>query len=316
MSPLRCAAMGVLAASVFVAPCARADAESDAKDLFERGRELRAAGNCAAAAPLFEKAYEIYPSGLGTLRNAAECEEQLGKWATARRSWLELKRALLFAHDAKYGGWQSDADGAAARLAPRVSHLTIEVTGGSEAPSVTVDGEPIKPELVGTALDRDPGHYAIVAHIGVREARATVDLVTGESQTVRLDFTAPLGEAKVSVHATPKAHASSSPWMPAGWVTLAIGVAALAGMGVAIGVRQDALSTVESQCTKEFVCPDSLRGTVDRGNAASTAATALAIAGSVLAGAGMILLVVGIATPSHEVAFHVSPFGASLEGRF
>lgn len=310
--------MGVLAAStLLVAPRAHADPESDAKDLFERGRELRKAGNCAAAAPLFEKAYAIFPSGLGTLRNAAECEEQLGKWASARRSWLELKRALMFAHDEKYAGWESDADGAAARLAPRVSHLTIEIVGAKETPAVTIDGQPLEAQLVGTVLDRDPGRYAIVAHTGTREAHATVELTTGESQTVHLDFSAPLAAATVSVHRTGETHHSSG-WLTAGWVTLTVGVAALAGMGVAIGIRQDALSTAETDCSGLTGCTHSpsLTSAVDRGQAASTAVTALAIAGGVLAGAGMIMLVVGIASPSREVALRVSPFGALLEGRF
>ena len=56
-----------------------ADAESDAKDLFARGRELRNKGDCANASPLFYKAWRIFPSGLGNLRNYAECEEQLGQ---------------------------------------------------------------------------------------------------------------------------------------------------------------------------------------------------------------------------------------------
>src|ERR1700689_3739514 len=90
------------AAVLVLAPAhARADAESDAKDLFERGRQLRANGDCAGASPLFEKAYALFPSALGPLRNAAECEESTGRWATARRSWLELKRAMITSKDPK-----------------------------------------------------------------------------------------------------------------------------------------------------------------------------------------------------------------------
>ena len=314
MSP-RHAALAIFAAAALAAPCARADAESDAKDLFERGRELRAAGNCAQAAPLFVKAHEVFPAGLGSLRNAAECEEQLGRWATARRSWLELARELMFAHDAKYAGWQADADDAAKRLAPRVAHLTVEVAGArGAAPAVTVDGDPLKPELVGTALDRDPGHYVVAARLGDREAHAAVDLVTGGSQTVRLDFSEAVAAA--TVRATHAAHASSA-WTPVGWVTMTIGIAALAGMGVAIAVRQDALSAVDSKCPLHVACPIAVKSDADRGAAASTAATALAIAGGILAGAGIAMLVVGASSTHREgVALRLSPWGASLEGRF
>ncbi|MGZ3424178.1 MAG: tetratricopeptide repeat protein, partial [Polyangiales bacterium] len=58
-----------------------ASSESDAKDLFTRGRDLRKNGDCPGAITLFSKAYQLYPQGLGSLRNLAECEEQIGKFA-------------------------------------------------------------------------------------------------------------------------------------------------------------------------------------------------------------------------------------------
>lgn len=322
----RCAliAAAVVLGAALVAPAAHADPESDAKDLFDRGREMRQSGDCASAVPLFHKAYEIYPSGLGNIRNAAECEEQLGRWASARRSWLELKRATMFAHDAKYEGWSADADTAAKRLAPRVSHLRVDVdtSGASDAGlEVTVAGEKLPRELVGTVLDRDPGRYVVRARLGDREAQANVELTTGESRTVRLTFppvsSAGGGAPTVSVSSSNAHHGSA--WTPAGVVTLSVGLAALAGMGVAIGVRQDALATLSTQCPNYQTgpCPASLRSVVDRGSTASTLATALAIGGGVAAGAGVLFLILG-ATSQHEgpVALHVSPFGASLEGRF
>ena len=97
-------AVGILATSI--APAANASPESEAKDLFARGRDLRATNDCGSAAPLFRKAWTVYPQGLGSLRNLAECEEQLGNFASSRRAWLDLKRALVIApSDPKYEGW-------------------------------------------------------------------------------------------------------------------------------------------------------------------------------------------------------------------
>src|ERR1700761_8656544 len=73
---------------------ARADSAAEAKELFGHARELRGHGDCAGAVPLFRKAYEMYPAGLGSLRNLAECEESLQKFASARHAWLDLKQAL------------------------------------------------------------------------------------------------------------------------------------------------------------------------------------------------------------------------------
>lgn len=305
-------------ASALGGPRAHADAQSDAKDLFERGRKLRAAGDCASATPLFHKAYEIYPTALGTLRNAAECEESLGRWASSRRSWLDVKRALMFVHDARYEGWDADADAAASRLAPRVAHLRVDVdTGGRRdaAVEVTVNGERLARTLVGTMLDRDPGRYVVRARLHGREAHAAADLGTGESRVVRLDMAPREPLPAVGVVAPAR---SGSAWTPAGWVTLSVGAVALVGMGVAIGVRQDALATLEKQCPdyQQAACSPSLQPVVSRGSAASTAATALAIGGGIATGAGALMLVLG-ATSKHEgVAVSVSPWGLAVAGSF
>lgn len=307
----------VLAASAW-APRARADAESDAKDLFERGRTLRTAGDCASAVPLFHKAYDVYSNGLGSLRNAAECEESLGRWASARRSWLELKRATIFAHDAKYQGWDADADAADKRLAPKVAHLRVDVDTGGRADArvaVTLNGEPLARDLVGTVLDRDPGRYVVRADAGGAPAEVAVDLGTGESRVVRLDV-ATQGAPVVIRVVRPETQGSAL--TPAGWVTLSVGLVALAGMGVAIGVRQDALSTLDAECPQHVGCSPNLASTVSRGQAASTAATALAVGGGIVAGAGLLLIALGAVTPHKEqpVSVSVSPWGFSVGGTF
>ena len=107
---------------------AQADPVSDAKDLFTRGRELRTRGDCAGAVPLFRKAYELYPEGLGSLRNLAECEESLGHFASSRRAWLDLEARAP--HDGRQevrrAGTRTPIE-AAARLAPKLATLTIDV---------------------------------------------------------------------------------------------------------------------------------------------------------------------------------------------
>ncbi len=98
---------------------------------------------------------------------------------------------------------------------------------------------------------------------------------------------------------------------------MSIGIAALAGMGVAIAVREDALAAVDAKCPTHVGCPVAVKPDADRGATASTAATALAIAGGILAGAGIAMLVLGASSTHREgVALRLSPWGASLEGRF
>ena len=310
--------VATLAAITLACPVALADQASDAKDLFDRGRELRAAGDCAGALPLFHKAFEIFPAALGSLRNAAECEEATGKWASARRSWLDLERALLLQRDTKYAGWEHDAAEAADRLEPRVSHLTVDVSSGGHHTDwieVSVNGEPLSPTLVGTRLDRDPGHYEIKARLGEGEpARQAIDLVTGESRTVHLTV-APAGQPLPPQ--TPPSEPSA--WTPAGWVTLSVGLATLAGMFIAIGIRAEALDSIDQTCNLAASpeCPVTEEPTANRGATASTAATVLAVVGGVATGAGILMLVLGAASTHREhVAITVSPFGAGISGRF
>ena len=148
-----CACWCLVVAASLAAPVVRADA-LDAKDLFAQARGLRLQGQCASALPLFRRAYDVYPAGLGSLRNIAECEEELGHFASARRAWLDLQRALSTNSQARYEGWEQDAALAAARLAPKVATLTIEVHAVTESGKpaqatgihVSVNGEALTPD--------------------------------------------------------------------------------------------------------------------------------------------------------------------------
>src|ERR1700723_2508385 len=132
---LSAALLGALLASA--PPCvAWADGAADAasaKDLFERGRDLRSHGNCADALPLFQKAYALYPPGIGSLRNIAVCQEALGHVASARAAWLTVDLSVL------------DSSGAATH------------TSASDGVGVSIDGRPLAKERLGAAIEHDPG---------------------------------------------------------------------------------------------------------------------------------------------------------------
>ncbi|HEY6459831.1 MAG TPA: tetratricopeptide repeat protein [Polyangiaceae bacterium] len=284
---------------------------SDAKDLFTRARELRAHGDCAGAVPLFRKAVALYPDGLGSVRNLAECEESLGHYASARRAWLDLKRALLTDSDKKYDGWQKDADDAAARLAPKLATLTIDVnavgpSGDAAAPGgveVKLDGETLSPSLVGTALERDPGRHIVqVGGPRVKEpAQKAVDLAAGDAKRVALrvvvtpdkpvepEVGAPL-PATPAIAPDDSAENARAAKRTAAWIAIGVGAAAAIGAGVSIGIRANDESTLQSKCPLHTGCDPSLEGTVNGGHTASTAATVFTIVGGVGLVSGIVLL--------------------------
>jgi hypothetical protein len=311
----------VVAALGAFTPCvAHADPVSDAKDLFTRGREMRAKGDCAGAVPLFRKAIDLYPEGLGSVRNLAECEEQLGHYASSRRAWLDLKRALLTTDDKKYEGWSKDAEAASARLAPKLATLTVDVSYAtpdgqaalSKGVTVTLDGETLAPALVGTPLERDPGHHVVrAAGDRVQEPQQNaVDLVAGDNKHVALRVV--VKPPPSSLEQSPPGNETAPATRPpaegvvedragstkrtVGWIAIGVGAASLVGAGVSLAVRQSALSDAENYCPGSNLsnCDPSHNGTVQsdvsRGQTASTLVTVLGIVGVVGLTTGIVLI--------------------------
>jgi hypothetical protein len=324
--------IGVACGPALAPAPARADDLTDAKDLFERARSLRGHGDCAGAVPLFRKALELYPAGLGSMRNIAECEEALGQFASSRRAWLDLGRALVTQNDPKYEGWADDAGQSAARLAPSVATLTLEVnavaaggeTASTEGVVLTLNGEPVAPPVIGTPLERDPGRY-IVRAAGSRVKAAdeqTVELVAGQTKRIVLRV-ALTGEAR---QADPAPRADTTR-RSAAWVAMGVGAAGLVGAGVSLIVRQSAHDAITGEGCRElgasFSCPQGLspqqRSDVgsasDRGRTASTLVNVFVAVGALGIGTGAVLFALGRPRTA-GTAFVLTPTGVSAVGRF
>ena len=295
----RLAASAALGLSLFaIAPPASASPESDAKDLFARGRDLRNANDCGSAVPLFRKAWQIYPQGLGSLRNLAECEEQLGHFASSRRSWLDLKRALITSpNDPKYEGWDKDAEEAAERLKPKVAAFVVDVyvkspegealANDKSGVEIFVNGESVGTTLVGTPLERDPGSYRIRAQMpDAQPVEQVVNLAAGDNPHVTIRLT-------VVPKPQPIAEPASSSRKTIGYVVAGVGAASLIGSGITFLLRQGALSDLEDGCPQYETqpCPEKLRSTVDQGQLMSTLSPILLGVGVVGVGAGVALIV-------------------------
>lgn len=313
--------------------------EGDAKDFFARGRELRAKGDCAGAAPLFRKAWELYPQGLGSLRNLAECEEQLGQYASSRRAWLDLKRALLVNKDSKYDGWDNDADAAATRLAPKVARLTITIVqrgSDGEGPladpniTVSINGAPLDRKLLDVALDRDPGTFKIRVEGGKEAVEKEVTLGAGDNQSVKLVVELP--DAKKDGVVTPPPPPEkklpdppvegSSTAKTIGYIALGVGGAAAIGTGIMIGMRASALSDLENACpdysTGRCAGGVAARDAIDRGKTAATLTNVFGAVAIVGIGAGIVLIATSGSKSETKTTLRVAPTigGAFLSGDF
>lgn len=280
----RLTALAVAIALPFVvaASSARADAEADAKDLFTKGRELRTAGDCKGALPLFRKAAKIFPTGLGSLRNLAECEEQLGLWASAHRDWIDLKRQLLTNNDTKYQGWDAEADAGANRVAGKVSKLTIAlvdkttknpVDTTSTTLVVKINGEVLDHRLVGTELDRDPGTYEIRVEGGKDVETATASLGSGDAQKVVIPVEPIVIHEDVGsdVVMTKEVRDRNATIRTVGYASMGVGALAVGGVVVALAIRGSALNDLKNACPHYDTgpCPASVNSTVNKGKTAS-----------------------------------------------
>jgi hypothetical protein len=132
--------------------------EATARAAFERGEELRKAGNWVEACPLYESSYRDDPH-LGVLLHLAECHEQIGKLATA---WSEFTDAAELAHSEK-DPREDAAKQEAAALAARLAHVHII------APPVPIAGLSVHRDevditpLLGTDVPIDAGDHDISA---------------------------------------------------------------------------------------------------------------------------------------------------------
>jgi hypothetical protein len=324
------------AATSLSASVARADDASDARDLFERGRELRAHGDCAGALPLLQKAYALYPSGLGSLRNIAVCQELVGHFVAARDAWAELQRALSGNTSAKYAGWVEDADREIARLTPKLAWLAtdLQVVTRSGQPTtddgvvVTVDDEPLSKDRLGTPIAHDPGtHVARAAGPGIDQPdELSTKLESGDTVRVTLKVTvnAPGGPQAVepapALATTESSTGSSSRVTTAGWIAIGVGAASLAGAVASLIERQVALTDMNNTCGNQpGAChAQNEQDAVDEWNRGRTASTLLTVFGVVgLVGvAGGTALVLAGHPHQPQAALWFGPTGVAAKGSF
>jgi hypothetical protein len=319
-----------------------ADALSDAKDLFVQGRDLRARGDCVGAIALFRKAHDLYPAGLGTLRNIAECQEAVGQFASARRTWLDLKRELATDSSPRYEGWAHDADQAAGRLAPKLATIKINLsavrTTGEAAPAdgveVTLNGEPIATVLSGTPLERDPGRYVVrvAGRLVSAPEERTVDLREGEAKSVALRVVlADLPHAGASLGEAPPAAAlapapendehEDTTRRTLGWVAIATGAASTVGFAISVGLYVSARNDADKLCGGSIdMCKAArndaqLQATTDQGHTAATWIDVFGAVGALGLAGGALLLLTSNGHDTHP-AVAVSPTGVWAVGRF
>jgi hypothetical protein len=283
--------------------------------LFQEGREAAKKGDHAGACPKLAESYRIDPA-VGTLLNLADCNEHLGKVATA---WQLFQQAIehLPNHDDRV----PMAKKRIAALAARLSRLTLVLAAGAPAGTKVIrDAAELAPGSLDTPLPIDPGAHEVIVKAPDREDRR-FEFTVAERETKRLE----LEPGPPTPPPTPtQPEPGMSPMRLSGIIVGGVGIVGLAaaiGTGLALPGKQ---RTIKLHCGPPVhpanVCDAVGFEAAQAGKTLSAANTAAWVVGIAATSAGVGLVVLGGFLPKRDSALQltVSPglAGASIEGRF
>jgi hypothetical protein len=316
-----------------------------ARALFQEARRAADAGQYPLACPKFSDSYRLDPA-VGTLLNIADCEQRLGRVATA---WVTFQRALdqLSKDDDR----RPSAERAAAALEPRLPRLTIRL-GPAAPPGSTVqrDGVDVGSSGLGVALPLDPGRHVVAVRApGRREQRYELDLAEAQSREVvgepgPVEPPAPVAPipprtpAQTQAPVPPPPAASSAPAprvltvapvasapvqgadrngggsRMVGYVLGGIGLVGLVVGGVTRGAAFSQQSTIDSHCDALKACDSVGLDAVSKAKTLQTVSTVALVAGAAGVGTGIYLLVAGRGRSAPQARIYplISPEGIGV----
>jgi hypothetical protein len=296
-----------------------------ARQLFKEGKDLEAEDRWAEALERFEKvaAVKMTPQ---VRFHMALCHENLGRLVAAINGFElagdEARRAGKGAEDVA-----ENAPKRAAALRARVAKLEVHVTGTILQSKVLLDGEPVPKALYGTAIPVDPGAHKIELDTdGTITFRKDVTLQEGESQPIAIEVrdVEKVDEPPPPPPPPPPPADEGMGRIPA-YAAAGVGVLALGGAGVFLGLRESTLASIRENCPTDTTCDSRYRDDIEAqqsdGKTYTTAANVLLGVGAAgLVTAGVLWFVLAPEEPasSGSTSVSVAPAGPGVvvSGRF
>ena len=164
------------------------------------------------ALDLFQRAQSLVHSPVH-LSYIGRCQVKLGMLVEARETFLKLKREQVDddTHEAVKRA-VAEAATLVEQVEPRLPYLAIKVSGAEpgEAVSVTVDGKPIAPALVGIATPANPGEHIVRATAAGKDSgEVKVTLAEGQRQELVVTLLATESAAPTAPMTQPSAGESA-----------------------------------------------------------------------------------------------------------
>jgi serine/threonine-protein kinase len=234
------------------------DTKANAIQFFERAQALAEAGKFSEACPLFEESLRL-DFGLGTLLYLSDCQEQIGKTASA---WAGFKEAADLAANRGEKDRALIASNRAAKLEPTLSYVKLELAPehANVGTILKRNGQPIKGFTEIGTLAVDPGQQEFLAEApGYKPLTVRVEIPKGPA-TITVSIPA-LEKAPVALSSDASSGIDGNAMKIGGVVVAGTGLVGLAvgtGFGIdAIKTYDDALATCENEvptaCTQSGV---------------------------------------------------------------
>ncbi len=302
----------ILAAS---APARAATDEATAEALFKEARGRMARGDFAAACPQLEESQRLDP-GMGTLYNLADCYENMGRTASAWASFLDVAAQAKAQAQA---GREADARARAAALFPKLAHLTLVVQSADAKTTrlkITRDELEVGEAQWGLVLPIDPGQHLVTATAPGRKAWSSVVKVA-PSASARLDVPALAVDAPPPPDVKPPEPRPSATQRSAGFVTMGVGVAALAVGSIAGLQSMSKKSDADKNCTGDLC---NAKGVSDRDaalTAGNVSTVSFVVGGAAVVGGVLLVLFAPKARPAApRTALCIAPTASGIGGTF
>ncbi|HUJ61398.1 MAG TPA: tetratricopeptide repeat protein [Kofleriaceae bacterium] len=305
---------------LLVATAAQAEPSAAADKAFKAGRDAFRAGRYAEACQKFEDSQRLDPE-LGTLFNLAQCDEKIGKLASALAAFRQI------VSDDSNEKRKALAGQYAVKLENRVPKLLVELASPPSDLKVMLDDRAVAPNQ---PIEVDDGSYTVTATAAGFKPFKTTVAISGEGSTTpvqvsleKIDLAPPTGPSEpppVAIHeqpmpAPPVAHSHRKTYAVA---TLVVGGGALIASGafgvIASGKWNDAKAVCGGTICPTQPATDMANSLADTARSAGNLATIFGIVGGVGVAAGITLWLT--APSEHAVRVTANPHGIDLVGRF
>lgn len=296
----------LLSAGVLIASSAAAQGGGQAaiaEDLFRQAKGLMEQQKYKEACEKFESSNRLDPS-TGTLLNLADCNQKLGKVASA---WAQFGEAAVLAKRAGTSDRAQVAQDRAAALEPRLTRVRLVVGDKTRVSGLTIhrDDLALDEAIWNGLIATDPGPHVYKASAPGKKDWTTTVNVQGEGKSMDV-VVPPLADAPVAPAVTatapvasttttaevappPPPPPSSSGQATAGYVIGGIGVAGLAAGGIfGLLARSDWKA---ADCPGRICATQADQDSAKGAKTKSTISTAAFVGGGLLLATGITLVV-------------------------